>query len=100
MKLGEVVVHIEYYNFTKFHHILMKKIIVLYQTHLMDVPSVRGRWIGPKMDGEAGLTMELLRMGSQNHSAGGLANKATGWVKSWVRFWHDPSLIQIRGRFI
>ena len=42
MKLGEVVVHIEYYNFTKFHYI-----IVLYQTHLMDGPSVRGRGIGP-----------------------------------------------------
>ena len=70
MKFGDVVVHIEYYNFTKFHYILMKKIIVLYQTHLMDVPSVRGRWIGPKMDGEAGLTMGLLCMGSQNHSAG------------------------------
>ena len=40
MKLGEVVVHIEYY---KFHYILMKKIIVLYQTLLMDGPSVRGR---------------------------------------------------------
>ena len=38
MKLGEVVVHIEYYNFTKFHYILMKKIIVLYQTHLTDGP--------------------------------------------------------------
>ena len=37
MKLGEVVVHIEYYNFTKFHYILMKKIIVLYQTHLWTV---------------------------------------------------------------
>ena len=36
MKLGEVVVNIEYYNFTKFHYILMKKIIVLYQTHFMD----------------------------------------------------------------
>ena len=43
MKLGEVVVHIEYYNFIKFHYILMKKIIVLYQTHLTDGPSVRGR---------------------------------------------------------
>ena len=44
MKLGEVVVNIEYYNFTKFHYILMnKKIIVLYQTHLTDGPSVRGR---------------------------------------------------------
>ena len=43
MKLGKVVVHIEYYNFTKFHYILMKKIIVLYQTHLTDGPSVRGR---------------------------------------------------------
>ena len=48
MKLGEVVVHIEYYNFTKFHYILMKKIIVFYQTHLTDGPSVRGRRIGPK----------------------------------------------------
>ena len=36
MKLGEVVVHIEYYNFAKFHYMLRKKIIVLYQTHLMD----------------------------------------------------------------
>ena len=36
MKLGEVVVHIEYYNFTKFHYILVKKIIILYQTHLTD----------------------------------------------------------------
>ena len=27
----------------KFHYILMKKIIVLYQTHLTDGPSVRGR---------------------------------------------------------
>ena len=44
MKLGEVL---EYYNFTKFHYILMKKIIVLYQTHLADGPSVRGRWIAP-----------------------------------------------------
>ena len=45
MKLGEVVVvvHIEYYNFTKFHYILMKKKIVLYQTHLTDGPSVRSR---------------------------------------------------------
>ena len=47
MKLGEVVVHIEYYNFTRFHHILMQKIIVLYQTHLKDVLSVRSRWIWP-----------------------------------------------------
>ena len=43
MKLGEVVAHIEYYNFTKFHLILMKKIIVLYQTYLTDGPSVRSR---------------------------------------------------------
>ena len=27
MKLGEVVVHIKYYSFNKFHYILMKKII-------------------------------------------------------------------------
>ena len=45
MKLGEVVAHIEYYNFTKFHYILMKKIIGLYQTHLTDGLSVSGRWI-------------------------------------------------------
>ena len=43
MKLGEAVVHIEYYNFTMLHYILVKKIIVLYQTHLTDGPSVRGR---------------------------------------------------------
>ena len=43
MKLGEVVGHIDYYNFAKFHYILMKKIIDLYQTHLTDSPSVRGR---------------------------------------------------------
>ena len=44
MKLGEVVVNIEYYNFTKFHYILMKKIIVVkYQTHLAVGPSITGR---------------------------------------------------------
>ena len=43
MKLGEVVVRIEYYNFIKFHYIMMKKIIVLYQTHLTDGPSIRSR---------------------------------------------------------
>ena len=48
MKIGEVVVLYVYYNFTKFHYILMKKIIVLYQTHLTDGPSVMDRWIGPK----------------------------------------------------
>ena len=47
MKLGEVVVHIEHHSFTKFHYILMKKIIVSYQTHLTDGLLVRGRWIGP-----------------------------------------------------
>ena len=43
MKLGEVVEHIEYYNFTMFHYMLMKKIIVLYQTHSMGSLFVRGR---------------------------------------------------------
>ena len=43
MKLGEVVVHIEYYNFTKLNYMLMKKIIVSYQTHLTDGPYIRGR---------------------------------------------------------
>ena len=43
MKFGEVVVHIKYYSFNKFHYILMKKIIVFYQTHLTDGLSVRGR---------------------------------------------------------
>ena len=47
MKLGEVVVNIEYNNFKKFHYILMKKIIVFYQTHLTD-----GRPLGA---GEFGL---------------------------------------------
>ena len=46
MKLGEVVVHIEYYNFTKFHYILMKKIIVLYQSHLTDGPSIGAGELG------------------------------------------------------
>ena len=35
MKLGEVVVLYVCYNFTKFQYILMKKIIILYQTHLI-----------------------------------------------------------------
>ena len=43
MKLGEVVVNIEYNNFIKFHYILMKKVIVLYQTHLSDGLCIRGR---------------------------------------------------------
>ena len=32
MKLGEVVVHIEYYNFTKSNYILMKKISFISNT--------------------------------------------------------------------
>ena len=41
---------IEYYNFTKFHYILMKKIIpVLYQTHLTDGSSVREGEFGPSL---------------------------------------------------
>ena len=47
MKLGEVVVLYVHYNFTKFHLIVMKKIIIFYQTHLTDSPSIRGRWIRP-----------------------------------------------------
>ena len=53
MKFGEVVVHIEHYSFTKFHCILMKNIIVLYQTHLMDSPSVGA--------GELGLNRHMLK---------------------------------------
>ena len=43
MKLGEVVVHMEYYNITKFYQILMKNKNVLYITHLTDGPAVKGR---------------------------------------------------------
>ena len=43
MKLGEVVVHIEYHNINKVFKILMKNKKVSYITHLMDGPSVRGR---------------------------------------------------------
>ena len=44
MKLGEVVVHMEYYNNTKFYQILMKNQNVLYITHLVtDGPAVKGR---------------------------------------------------------
>ena len=48
MKLREIVVHMECYNLTKFHYILMKNIIVFYRSHLTDGPSVRSRWIRPK----------------------------------------------------
>ena len=47
MKLREIVVHMECYNLTKFHYILMKNIIVFYRSHLTDGPSVRSRWIRP-----------------------------------------------------
>ena len=46
MKLGEVVVHIEYYNINKVFKILMKNKKVLYITHLSDGPSISGRGIG------------------------------------------------------
>ena len=48
MKPGEVVVLNVYYNFTKFHYILMKKKIVLHQTHLTDGPSVGAGELGLK----------------------------------------------------
>ena len=43
MKFDEVVINIDLLQY----YILMKKIIVLYQTHLRDGPSVKGRWIEP-----------------------------------------------------
>ena len=43
MKLGEVVAHMMYYNIIKFYQFLMKNKKVLFTTHLMDDPSVRGR---------------------------------------------------------
>ena len=41
MKLGEVVVQMEYYNITKSYQILMKNKKVLYIKHLRDGPSVK-----------------------------------------------------------
>ena len=41
-----------YYNFTKFHYILMKNIINFYWSHLTDGPSVRSRWIRPYTDAQ------------------------------------------------
>ena len=41
MKLGEVVVQMEYYNITKSYQILMKNEKVLYIKHLRDGPSVK-----------------------------------------------------------
>ena len=46
MKLGEIVVHIEYYNITKFYQGQMKNKKVWYIKHLTDDPSVKGRSIG------------------------------------------------------
>ena len=43
MKLGEVVVWIEYFNITKFFQILMKNQKVLYLSLLKDGPSIKGR---------------------------------------------------------
>ena len=43
MKLGEVVVHMEYSNINKFYQILMKNKNVLYITHLTDGLVVKGR---------------------------------------------------------
>ena len=47
MKLGEVVRHIECYKIRKFYQILKKNKKVLCRTHLMDGPSIKGRWIQP-----------------------------------------------------
>ena len=47
----------------------MKKIIVLYQTHLTDGPSVRGRWIQPRSNARplnGGLEKNALHIWIQN----------------------------------
>ena len=49
MKLGEVVVHID--RVLQLHQVSLHSdeiMILLYQTHLTDGQSIRGRWIGPK----------------------------------------------------
>ena len=43
MKLVEIVVHMKYYNITKFYQILMKNNKVIYITHSTDGPSDKGR---------------------------------------------------------
>ena len=47
MKLGKVLVHIDNYNLTNFHWIQMEKQKSFLMTHLMDVMSIKGRWIRP-----------------------------------------------------
>ena len=41
MKLGEIVVQIGYYNFTKFHQIRMKNKKVLFIDRLTEVSSIK-----------------------------------------------------------
>ena len=47
MILGEVLVHIDNYNFTNFYWIQMKNKKGILMTHLTDGPSVKGKWIRP-----------------------------------------------------
>ena len=93
MKLGEVVVHIEYYNFTKFHHILMKKIIVLYQTHLTDGPFIRGRRLGwTKLIHSSALVkckLYYLRCFTENKSS-------KTWREIWDFFFDNPGSIFVQ----
>ena len=54
MKL--VQLHVKYYNINKFYLILMKNKKYLYITHLLDGPSIKGRWIEPKAEVSEWLT--------------------------------------------
>ena len=45
MKHGEVLLHIDNYNFTNFYGIQKNEKNVLIMTHLIDGPFIKGRWI-------------------------------------------------------
>ena len=45
MKHGEVLVHIDNYNFTNFYGIQRNNKKVFIMTHLIDGPCIKGRWI-------------------------------------------------------
>ena len=75
------------------------KIIVLYQTHLTDGPSVRGRWIWPKSDEMTANLTKLLYVYFQKLQATAkiINEKSTYFVITFkcISLWFQPKLKSI-----
>ena len=88
MKLGEVVVCIEYYNIIKFFKNSDETQNFFCITHLTDGSSVSGRWIGPKNNNESVLVSNFLC-----HPIQGQSLKEGVVLQWWKRILNIPSSI-------